>query len=80
MCHVQWNGKIWSGRVEGEVKQGDSEIPMTKKIKSETARTNYVQRIEHGIIVELHIWNLKEKYDGRIHPCSLRMMRINTIG
>ena len=42
VCHVQGNGKVQDRRVERWVKQGNGEISMTKKVKTETARTNYV--------------------------------------
>ena len=75
MCHIQWDDKVWNNRVKCGVKQSDRKVSMTKKVKTEMIRANYVQRIKHRVIVQLHIRDLKEKYGRRIHRQSLRMMR-----
>ena len=50
---VEWQNMKRKGQRRGETL--DSKISVTKEIKLEMVRTNYVQRIEHRIIVELHI-------------------------
>ena len=74
------DGKIWNGRVKSEVKQGNGEISMTKKVKKKTVRTNYVQRVKHRVVVQLHVWKLQKKYRHRVHHWSLRMTRKYEIG
>ena len=63
-------------RVEGGVKQGNSEIAVAKEIKSETARANYIQSVKHLVMVKLEVGKLKEEHCRSIHPGSLRMMQI----
>ena len=45
------DSKIWNRKVKSRVKQGNGEIPVTKKVKTETARTNNVQRVKHRVVV-----------------------------
>ena len=57
------------------VKQGNRKVSMTKKVKTEMARANYEQQVEHQIVMQLHIRDLKQKYGRRFYCQSLRITR-----
>ena len=62
------------------MKERDGEVPMSKEVQAKAAGTNDIQRIKHGIVVELDVWELMEKNCGRIHPDDLRMTRVYKVG
>ena len=77
---MQGNSKIWYNGVKSRVKERDREMPSAKEIQAKAAGTNNIQRVEHVIVVELDIWELKEKNRGHIHPNDLRMTRVCKVG
>ena len=76
---MQGNSKIWYNGVKSRVKERDREMPSAKEIQANAAGTNNIQRVEHVIVVELDIWELKEKNCDRIHPDDLRIMRVYNV-
>ena len=73
MHHMQWHSKIRYKRVKCRVKEGNGEISVTEKVKMETIRTNYVHRVKYLVVVQLHVWNLKEEYCRHVYHWSLRI-------
>ena len=62
------------------MKEKDGEVPVFEEVHAKAAGTNDIQQIEHGIVVELDAWELKEKNRGHIHLDDLRMMRVYKVG